>query len=132
MLFSIPKMAIVPILSLCVLQVAAEVWKDKDAQAAHASASATQASRASLESFLRSPYDERTHVALNVAPASKTPAPGAVYVVTHIDIFPPSQAAGLEQIRALSDDSRKDDGNIRYAGLHPGCLADCGRRAHAT
>ena len=47
----------------------------------------------------------------------KRPPPGAIYVVTHIDIFPPSQAAGLEQIRALGDDSRKDDGNIRFDAL---------------
>jgi quinol monooxygenase YgiN len=94
-----------------------EVWKDKDAQAAHASASTTQASRAKLEPLLRSPYDERTHIGLNVAAASKAPGPSALYVVTHIDIFPPSQAAGLEQIRALSDDSRKDDGNIRFDAL---------------
>src|SRR5450631_908175 len=94
-----------------------EVWKDKDAQAAHVNAPATQAFRAKLEPLLRSPYDERTHVGLNVAAASKTPTPSAIYVVTHIDIFPPSQAAGLEQIRALSDDSRKDDGNIRFDAL---------------
>jgi quinol monooxygenase YgiN len=44
-------------------------------------------------------------------------SPSALYVVTHIDIFPPSQAAGLDQIRALSDDSRKDEGNIRFDAL---------------
>jgi quinol monooxygenase YgiN len=94
-----------------------EVWKDKDSQLAHASAPATQAFRAKLEPSLRSPYDERTHLGLNVAPASKTPASGAVYVVTHIDIFPPSQAVGLDLIRTLSVDSRKDDGNIRFDAL---------------
>ncbi len=94
-----------------------EVWKDKGSQAAHASALATQAFRAKLDPMLRAPYDERTHVGLNVGAASKTPAPSAIYVVTHIDIFPPSQAAGLDQIRALSDDSRKDDGNIRFDAL---------------
>jgi quinol monooxygenase YgiN len=94
-----------------------EVWKDKDSQAAHGNASATQAFRAKLEPLLRSPYDERTHVGLNVAAASKTPAPGSIYVLTHIDIFPPSQAAGLDLIRALSDDSRKDAGNIRFDAL---------------
>ena len=94
-----------------------EVWKDKDSQVAHANATATQAFRAKLDALLRSPYDERSHVALSVATASKMPAPTAIYVVTHIDIFPPSQAVGLDQIRALSDDSRKDDGNIRFDAL---------------
>jgi quinol monooxygenase YgiN len=94
-----------------------EAWKDKDAQVAHAGAAATQASRAKFEPLLRSPYDERTHVGLNVAAASKAPAPGAVYVVTHIDIFPPSQPVGLDLIRTLSDDSRKDQGNVRFDSL---------------
>ncbi len=91
-----------------------EAWKDKDAQVAHGTAPATQAFRAKLEPLLRSPYDERTHIGLNVAAPSKAPGTSAVYVVTHIDIFPPSQAAGLDQIRALSDESRKDNGNIRF------------------
>lgn len=94
-----------------------EAWKDKDSQLAHAGAASTQASRAKLEPLLRSPYDERTHVGLNVAAASMTPAPDAVYVVTHIDIFPPSQAVGLDLIRTLSDDSRKDPGNVRFDSL---------------
>jgi quinol monooxygenase YgiN len=94
-----------------------EIWKDKESQVAHGNASATQAFRAKLEPLLRSPYDERTHVALNVAAASKMPAPTAVYVVTHIDIFPPSQAVGLDLIRALSDESRTDEGNIRFDAL---------------
>jgi len=94
-----------------------EVWKDKDAQAAHTAAASTQAFRGSLDPLLRSPYDERTHVAINVAPVAKSPSSGAVYVVTHIDIFPPSQAAGLEQIRALADESRKDDGSVRFDAL---------------
>jgi quinol monooxygenase YgiN len=94
-----------------------EAWKDKDAHVAHAGAAATQASRAKLDPMLRSPYDERTHVGLNVAAASKAPVPGAVYAVTHIDIFPPSQAVGLDLIRTLSDDSRKDPGNVRFDSL---------------
>jgi quinol monooxygenase YgiN len=94
-----------------------ETWKDKESQVAHAGAAATQGFRAKLEPLLRSPYDERTHVALNVAAASKAPPAGAVYVVTHIDIFPPSQAVGLDLIRTLSSDSRKDQGNIRFDSL---------------
>jgi quinol monooxygenase YgiN len=94
-----------------------EVWKDKDAQASHAAAASSQGFRSNLAPLLRSPYDERTHVPINVVPATKPPASGSIYVVTHIDIFPPSQAAGISQIRTLADDSRKDDGNLRFDAL---------------
>jgi len=94
-----------------------EVWKDKETQAIHAAAVSSQAFRASLAPLLRSPYDERTHLPINVAPMTKPSAADAVYVVTHIDIVPPSQAAGIGQIRALSDDSRKDSGNLRFDAL---------------
>jgi quinol monooxygenase YgiN len=94
-----------------------EVWKDKDAQASHAATASSQGVRNNLAPLLRSPYDERTHVPISVAPAAKPSAPGALYVVTHIDIFPPSQAAGIAQIRTLADDSRKDEGNLRFDAL---------------
>src|SRR5215471_4030118 len=48
-----------------------EVWKDKEAQASHAVAASNQAFRASVAPLLRSPYDERTHTPLNVAPMTK-------------------------------------------------------------
>jgi quinol monooxygenase YgiN len=94
-----------------------EVWKDKDAQTSHAAAAPSQGFRSNLAPLLRSPYDERTHVPISVAPATKPPASGAIWVVTHIDIFPPSQAAGIGQIRTLADDSRKDEGNQRFDAL---------------
>src|SRR4051812_31861030 len=47
--------------------VVVEAWKDKDAQATHGAAAGTHAFRGKLDGSLRSPYDERTHVALNVA-----------------------------------------------------------------
>jgi len=94
-----------------------EVWKDKETQAIHAAAVSSQAFRASLAPLLRSPYDERTHVAINVAPMTKPSGVDAVYVVTHVDIVPPSQAAGIGYVRALADDSRKDSGNLRFDAL---------------
>ena len=94
-----------------------EVWKDKEAQTGHAAAASTQAFRASLVPLLRGPYDERTHIPINVAPMTNPSAADAVYVVTHVDIVPPSQAAGIGHIRALADDSRKDGGNLRFDAL---------------
>jgi quinol monooxygenase YgiN len=94
-----------------------EAWKDKDAQAAHNAGATAQAFHAAFEPLQRSPYDERPHSALNVAAPSGSPGKGAVYVVTHVDIVPTSKDAGLELSRGLADDSRKDDGSLRFDAL---------------
>lgn len=86
--------------------VVLESWKDKDTQAGHAGAAATKAFRDKLEPLLRSPYDERPHMAL-AANALKAGPKSAVYVVTHVDIVPTSKDAGIDMNKTLAEDSRK-------------------------
>lgn len=95
-----------------------EAWKDKDAQAAHAAAAHTKEMRGKLEPLLRSPYDERPHTALSVGSLQAAPAgTAAVYAVTHVDIVPTSKDIGVALVKQLSEDSRKDKGNVRFDAL---------------
>lgn len=95
-----------------------EVWTDAKAQAAHAAAAHTKQFREKLLALLRSPYDERPHTGLAVGPMQMTGANrDAIYVVTHVDFIPPGKDAGIELIKALSEASRKDDGNLRFETL---------------
>jgi len=94
-----------------------EAWKDKDAQAAHAGAAHTKAFREKLEGLLRSPYDERPHTALAVAPANGIPGKAALYVVTHVDIVPTSKDLGLDLARGLTTPSRAEAGSIAFDAL---------------
>ena len=95
-----------------------EAWKDKAAQAAHASAAHTAAFREKLKPLLRGPYDERPHTALGVGPA-RAPAAGAagktvIYAVTHVDVIGKAREEGSALVKRLSEDSRKDKGNLRF------------------
>jgi len=95
-----------------------EIWKDKDAQAAHAALAHTKELREKLEPQLRSPYDERPHMALAVGAMPAAPAgKSAVYAVTHVDIVPTSKDIGVALVKQLSEDSRNDKGNVRFDAL---------------
>jgi len=94
-----------------------EVWKDKDAQAAHAAASHTKAFRDALTPLQRAPYDERPHSTWGVGPLAGVPGRGAIYVVTHVDIVPTQKDVGLEMTKVLADQSRRDAGNLRFDAL---------------
>jgi quinol monooxygenase YgiN len=93
-----------------------EVWKDKDAQAAHAAAAHTKEFREKLQPMLRSPYDERPHAGLSIGAAPTGPeAKGAeIYVVTHVDIVPTEKDKGIGFVKELSEASRSDEGNVRF------------------
>ena len=93
--------------------VVLEAWKDKDAQVAHAGAAGTKAFREKLEPLLRSPYDERPHMALASLPLKSGPK-SAIYAVTHVDIVPTSKDIGIAMNSTLAEDSRKDAGAISF------------------
>lgn len=90
-----------------------ETWKDAKAQEAHAAAAATKTLREKLQPLLASPYDERPHVALAVAPAQAAAA-GSIFAVTHVDCIPPKKDDGIALLKSLSEPSRKESGNSRF------------------
>jgi len=94
-----------------------EAWKDKDAQAAHAGAATTKNFRDQLQSHLRSPYDERPHLTFASDKPSAQAIKSAVYVVTHVDIIPTMKDAGLDMVKGLVADSRKDAGMLAFDAL---------------
>jgi quinol monooxygenase YgiN len=95
-----------------------EVWKDAKARTAHASAAGTGRFREKLVSLLRSPYDERPHNAFNVGALQAAGANNdTVYAVTHVDFIPPEKENGLVMVKALSEASRVEMGNLRFESL---------------
>jgi len=90
-----------------------EAWRDKAALDAHGAAMKGLADK--LQALFASPFDARQFWTLSVAaPAAGADMSGAVYVLTHVDVFP----AGKDQVAALIkqqvDDSRKDVGVLRF------------------
>jgi quinol monooxygenase YgiN len=105
-----------------------ETWRDKASRDAHARSDRTVAFRKALQPLLYSPYDERPHAGLAPEPG-KAVNPGAVYVVTHVDIIPTEQfppckrqvsesgPCGIGLVQTLVTDSRKHPGNVRFEAL---------------
>jgi quinol monooxygenase YgiN len=87
-------------------------WKDQKALDAHMAASPTKDARDKLHALRNSPADDRIHNGLSLAAAQSGRRP--FYVVTHVDVPPPRKDECVEMLKKLAEDSRKDDGNLRY------------------
>ena len=92
-----------------------EVWRDKPALDAHAAA--VGGLRDKLQPLFASPLDIRTNAGLAVAGPAIGSEPGAgnaVYVLTHVDVFPAGKDQTIELLKQLADASRKESGNLRF------------------
>jgi quinol monooxygenase YgiN len=93
-----------------------EGWRNKAALEAHGAAMKALAGK--LQASFAAPFDARQFLPLSMAgkPAAGETV-GAVWVLTHVDVFP----AGKDQVAALVkeqvDASRKDGGVLRYDAL---------------
>ena len=70
--------------------------------------------RDKLKPLMVGGFGVRPHGGLSVA-ASKGQLPAdAIYVLTHVDVFPVHKDQAIELVKAQADAARKDDGNLRY------------------
>ena len=91
--------------------VIVERWQSQASVDAHAKSAATTRFREALTPIRVSGFDERPYKDFAVGKA--TSATGeTVYVVTHIDVAPPGDAAAL--VRQLADVSRTEPGCLRF------------------
>jgi quinol monooxygenase YgiN len=91
-----------------------EAWRDKKAYDAHSAAAAGTAFRDKLQPLMIGGFGTRFHSGLSVAaPAARLPA-RAIYVLTHVDVFPAGKDQAVELVKAQADAARKDDGNLRF------------------
>jgi quinol monooxygenase YgiN len=94
--------------------VITEVWKDQPSFEAHERADHTLRFRAGLKAIHNSPFDERVHRAFTIDFRPTTAERDAISVVTHVDV-PPQRTNETEMLlRTLADESRRDEGNLRY------------------
>jgi quinol monooxygenase YgiN len=91
-----------------------EVWKDQQAFEAHGKGASLALTREKIAAIRNAPTDERVHAGLSVGPLDQKPPRGAFYVVTHVDVIPPQKDTGIAAVKALGDDSRKQNGNVRF------------------
>jgi quinol monooxygenase YgiN len=91
-----------------------EAWRDKNSAEAHGKGAAATAIREKQQSAMIGGVGVRRHSGFDVA-ASKGQIPaGALYVVTHVDVFPTGKDEAAALVKAQAEAARKDDGNLRY------------------
>jgi quinol monooxygenase YgiN len=93
--------------------VVVEIWNDASSFEAHEKAAHTIQFRTKLKQIQNSPYDQRLHNGLSLDPRPWT-VPGGVSVVTHVDVPPQSKEQAASLLKGLAEESRKDEGNLRY------------------
>jgi len=91
-----------------------EAWKDQKAVDAHATAAHTKQLLSALEPIRSSGYDQRPYKTLTVGVAGGAAGAQTIYVLTHVDTVPSPQNDPPGLLRRLAEDSRKDNGNLRF------------------
>ncbi len=91
-----------------------EFWKDQSAFDAHEKAETTAEFRARLKAIQNSPYDQRVHQALAADSRPLAIGRGTASEVTHVDVPPQGREETEVLLKRLAEESRKDDGNVRY------------------
>ena len=93
-----------------------EAWKDKAAADAHGAA--MKAFGDKLQPIVTAPFSARPFVIVDVAPpAADANLAGAIWVLTHIDVFPQGKDEVAGMVKQLVADSRKDPGVQRFDAL---------------
>jgi quinol monooxygenase YgiN len=92
-----------------------EGWHDKAAAGAHDTAAATVAFRGKLQPLLVGPLEVRNFTGFSMAvPSAHGSGRGAVYVVTHVDVFPAGKDQAAAFVTALAEAGRKLPGNLWF------------------
>lgn len=92
-----------------------EGWRDKQAADSHNSGAAATAFRDKLKPLLIGGFGVRPHGELSVAaPAKAQPPREALYLLTHVDVFPTFKDQAVELVKAQANAARKEGGNLRY------------------
>lgn len=94
-----------------------ETWKDPAAADAHSKAPATAQFRDQIKAIQNAPADERVHFPLSVGPIQPKGGGAGIAVVTHVDVIPPQRENGTAITKQLAEESRKDDGNLRFEAV---------------
>jgi len=91
-----------------------EGWHDKAAFDAHNAAAPTAGFRDKLQTLLVGPFEVRDFTGFSVAGPTEHGGPGALYVVTHVDVFPAGKDEAAALVTALAEAGRKMPGNLWF------------------
>jgi quinol monooxygenase YgiN len=88
-------------------------WRENAAADVHRSAATTAAFHDKVKPMLVGPFEIRSFSGLSLAP-SRAGGAGAVYVLTHVDVFPSNKDDAAALLTALAEAARKMPGNLLF------------------
>ena len=91
-----------------------EAWRDQQSADAHGKGAAATTLMQKLQPALIGGIAVRPHSGLSVAPPKGQIPSEAIYVITHVDVFPTFKDQAIELVKARADAARKADGNLRF------------------
>ncbi len=94
-----------------------EAWQDQTSLEAHAKAAHTVAFRDKLKPIEDAPPDDRVNAVLSVGGVPAELGGSAILAVAHVDVVPPQREGAAALLKQLAEDSRKEDGNLRFEAL---------------
>jgi len=94
-----------------------EVWADEAALESHEAAASTLHFRDRLKALWTAPYDERVGRRIYLGSGSSKNGPGAIYVLTHVDVMPNHQDDAVKLLKTMSVETANEYGNISYEVL---------------
>jgi quinol monooxygenase YgiN len=97
-----------------------EGWNDQAAFDAHTKAASSSRFQEALASIRNSPPFSMMQYTFATAPARAKPAPGALYMVEHMDYKVSFASTAQALLKALAEATQKEQGVIRYDAYHWG------------
>jgi quinol monooxygenase YgiN len=92
-------------------------WQDMAAREAHRNAAATVAFRDRIQPLLVGPLEIREHTGFSIAGQPMPDGSGAVYALTHVDVFPAGKDQAAALVTSLAEANRKLPGNLWFEVL---------------
>ena len=89
-------------------------WRDEAAARAHAAGASASGFGDQLQPILASPPEVRSFDGLAGERPAGPGGPAAVWVLTHIDVFPAGKDRTADLVRSLAEAGRDREGNLRF------------------
>jgi len=90
-----------------------ETWANSRDLDTHAASANAKDFRNKIDSMRLSDYDQRPYKTLSLGTAHNDSSSRSIFAITHVDIGPPG-ANATDLLRKLAEDSRKEEGNLRF------------------
>jgi len=91
-----------------------EAWRDKNSLDGHDASAPSAAFRNEVQPLMVSPFSVRSFGGLSVAAPNGRGGTDAVYVLTHVDVFPAGKDQAVVLVKELAEAGRKDEGNLLF------------------